>query len=411
MFSFQGFKDVLQMVFPSKQKPTDVEQINVSNQLSTSDQSSLQLPRETNHSHGRPELDPDDKLNLFRHLTGITSHPSMAHSSSFFSSGGRPAPNLGIYVRVVRNEQSAKIGFKYFSWLINGCLGLQIIVAAALTALGAAGGSRGAVTVFGAVNTVIAGILTFLKGSGLPNRFKYYQTEWKRVREFIEQRERDFSRPDCDLEVYGVASMVEAMYDEVKSNLEASQPERFAGHSSARKSGHQVEPTPVYHLPKMSLPPMAVPPMAMFNEKSKEIEAGFGNRVQGFASHITHQVDEVREVGRDLQEKKESVQQGASRELQEYADRTERWKHTFGDKVKDLTADIGQKAHEAEEVAHGVVARQQEAVDEAVREARENLARAEEAARIKIASPVTISLSHSGSSYPPQQGTKLTGEY
>ncbi|KUJ17602.1 uncharacterized protein LY89DRAFT_584513, partial [Mollisia scopiformis] len=147
----------------------------------------------------------------------------MSHSDSFFSSGGRPAPNLGIYARVVHNEGDAKAGFKYFSYLINGCLGLQIVVAAALTALGAAGGSRGAVTVFGAINTVIAGILTFLKGSGLPNRFKYYQTEWKRVREFIEQRERDFSRPTCDLDVYGVVAIVESMYEEVKLDLEASQ--------------------------------------------------------------------------------------------------------------------------------------------------------------------------------------------
>ncbi|KAH9208676.1 hypothetical protein DL95DRAFT_232857, partial [Leptodontidium sp. 2 PMI_412] len=168
-------------------------------------------------------LDPTDNLNLFRHLTGIVSHPSMSHSDSIFSSGGRPAPNLGIYARVVHNEKTAKVGFKYFSWLINGCLGLQIVVAAALTALGAAGGSRGAVTVFGAVNTVFAGVLTFLKGSGLPNRFKYYQTEWRRVREFIEQRERDFSRPGCDLDVHAVAALVESMYEEVKTELEASQ--------------------------------------------------------------------------------------------------------------------------------------------------------------------------------------------
>lgn len=129
-----------------------------------------QLPH-IDHS-GRPEISPDDQLNLFRHLTGITSHPSMAHSHFRDESGGRPAPNLGIYARVVHNEQDSKIGYKYFSWLINGCLGLQIVVAAALTAMGAAGASRSAVTVFGAINTVIAGVLTFLKGSGLPNRLK-----------------------------------------------------------------------------------------------------------------------------------------------------------------------------------------------------------------------------------------------
>lgn len=54
--------------------------------------------------------------------------------------------------------------------LISVALIMQLIVAAALTALGAADGNHGAVTVFGGINTVIAGFLTYLKGSGLPNR-------------------------------------------------------------------------------------------------------------------------------------------------------------------------------------------------------------------------------------------------
>lgn len=29
--------------------------------------------------NGRPEIAAEDSLNLFRHLTGITSHPSMTH--------------------------------------------------------------------------------------------------------------------------------------------------------------------------------------------------------------------------------------------------------------------------------------------------------------------------------------------
>lgn len=80
------------------------------------------------HLHrGRPELDANDHLNLFRHLVGITSHESMQSSEL------RPASNVGIYTRVVTNEAKSKRGYKYLSWLINGCLGLQIVVAASLT--------------------------------------------------------------------------------------------------------------------------------------------------------------------------------------------------------------------------------------------------------------------------------------
>lgn len=181
--TMDSLKNLLQMVFPSRQNHVqDVERTPA--QQGNSAPSTLRL-LPAHYIYGRPELDPTDKLNLFRHLTGILSRPSMVHSHGFFSSVARPAPNLGIYARVVRKEQSAKIDHKYFSLLINGYLGMQIVIAAALTALGAAGGSHGAVTVFGAINTVFAGILTFLRGSGLPSRLKFYRLEWKRVREFI----------------------------------------------------------------------------------------------------------------------------------------------------------------------------------------------------------------------------------
>ncbi|QDS68875.1 hypothetical protein FKW77_007562 [Venturia effusa] len=388
-----SFKDMMKLAFKRNPQPpaTDAEQAVGNTQIGTSDQSTLQPPLPHLDVHGRPELDPTDKLNLFRHLTGITSHPSMAQSAGFFSNGnGRPAPNLGIYTRVIRNEQTAKIGFKYFSMLINGCLGLQIVVAAALTALGAAGGSRGAVTVFGAINTVIAGILTFLKGSGLPNRFKYYQTEWKRVREFIEQRERDFSRPGCEHDVYGVVDMVEKMYFEVKAEVDASQPERFAGNLTQKPEifGHAM-PTHAFNHNA------SLPGLGLLNEKSKAIEAGFGNKVKNLASEITHYAHEARDVVKELETKKERIQEGASRELDEYAAKKDRLEHTVVDKVKDLTADIDHKAREVDQAARDAEARQKELVNKAVQEARENLARAEEAARRTIAAPITVSVSPS----------------
>jgi hypothetical protein len=93
------------------------------------------------------------------------------------TTSGRPAPNVGIYATVVDNEVKQKNQYKLYSRGINACLGLQIVVAATLTALGAGNGSRAAVTVFGGINTVIAGILTYLKGSGLPGRIQYFQHE------------------------------------------------------------------------------------------------------------------------------------------------------------------------------------------------------------------------------------------
>ncbi|KAL5347587.1 hypothetical protein ACLOAV_006995 [Pseudogymnoascus australis] len=236
---------------------------------------------------GRHDFGTDERLIIFRHLTGITSHPSMIQSQ--FRPGGRAAPNLGIYARVVKNEANAKKGYENFSWLINGCLGLQIIVAASLTALGAADASHSAITVLGAINTVIAGLLTFLKGSGLPNRLSYYHTQWKQIRELIEQRERDFSRPGCDLDVHGVVLMIETMYEEVKKDMEASTPDRFAGFGMSRKQAENAGKDAVFNLPRIGA--------GGLGEKLKDIQPDFGDEgLEGkpadFDSTLRHKAQE-----------------------------------------------------------------------------------------------------------------------
>lgn len=179
-----------------------------------------------NHSASRPTLTTtdvstlvpyNDKLLVFRSLTGIDTVPALHKGHAT-----RTAPNIGIYSRVVHSERSAARRYRAFNWLVNACLGIQIVVAAILTSLGAADGPRAAVTGFGAVNTIIAGIMTYLKGSGLPDRFRYHENEWKGVREYIEQREREFCLAGCPLDVREEAQLVEDMYGAVKVELEAN---------------------------------------------------------------------------------------------------------------------------------------------------------------------------------------------
>ena len=148
------------------------------------------------------QVEISDKLQEFRLLIGselniinmgaycsdsiftVTTHGSYKAPRGFnpnqraiVTTSGRPAPNVGIYATVVDNEIKQKKQYMFFSRGINAILGLQIIVAATLTALGAGNGNHAAVTVFGGINTVIAGLLTYLKGSGLPGRLQYFQHE------------------------------------------------------------------------------------------------------------------------------------------------------------------------------------------------------------------------------------------
>ncbi|KAJ5081050.1 hypothetical protein N7456_008516 [Penicillium angulare] len=173
-----------------------------------------------NSGSSNPEtlIPPNDKLLIFRALTGIDSVPALTQGGHLL----RSAPNVGIYTRVVNNESKAARGYSIFNTMINTCLGIQIVVAAALTALGAASGPHSAITAFGAINTIVAGILTYLRGSGLPDRLKSYQNKWKHIREYIEQREREFCLVGCDLDVQEEVFIVESMYQSLKSEMETA---------------------------------------------------------------------------------------------------------------------------------------------------------------------------------------------
>jgi hypothetical protein len=183
-----------------------------------------------------------DQLTLFRSLVGIDNPPGL-HSSTFFRSG-RPAPNVGIYARVISAESTAGSQYKMFSAFISFCIGAQVLVAACLTALGAGNGPHGAVTAFGAFNTVLAGFMAYFKGSGLPNRLKYYKNEWTKVREYIEQRERDFCREDCNLNLEAEILTIERMYEEVKGDIEANTPDSFVSVRDISKREGAINPAP-----------------------------------------------------------------------------------------------------------------------------------------------------------------------
>ena len=176
----------------------------------------------------------DTKLAIFRAMTGINTE----YGLTILEGVNRPVSNVGIYTKVVRHEKQAGREYKFFRLLINTCLGVQLIVAAALTALGAGNGPRAFVTAFGAINTVIAGFLTYLKGSGLPNRKRYYLNQWGKLRQHIEQREREFCIDGTDLDVEEEIMRIEAMYDEVMDDIEANTPESYTG-NQANRSVHK----------------------------------------------------------------------------------------------------------------------------------------------------------------------------
>ena len=145
----------------------------------------------------------------------------------------RPAPNVGIYKRIASEESKAKLKYYACVLLINTCLLAQVVFATGLTALGAGHGSHAQITALGAVNTVIAAILTFIKGSGLPNSLRQYQQTLRKVREYIEQRERDFAQNDCKLNVDLELQRIHEMYEQARQIHENNDPSTYIKPPSA----------------------------------------------------------------------------------------------------------------------------------------------------------------------------------
>ena len=294
-------------------------------------------------------ISTDDPLTFFRVMTGITTSPFLGFEQKS-PAGSRPAPNLGIYTRVVRNEQKAKDSFKVFSAVINACFGLQLVVAAALTAMGAANTSHGAITAFGALNTVIAGFLTFLKGSGLPNRLKYYGNEWKKLREYIEQRERDFSREGCKLDVYQVVAAIEKMYEHTRIDIDVNTPD---GYNSVTNMGRKAPTLPhEEHGDHMPGGGFDISKLEGLASKLQGLDGHLGEKVKDFAEGIEKR---THAVAKDVEDHENKI----TKEVKDYeaqvAKDIKAHSNSVARDVKDHEAQISQEARNRQQQASGAV--------------------------------------------------------
>ena len=151
----------------------------------------------------------------FARRVGIWPMRNAGHSEP------RPAKNKGIYEQLVHAQSKIRVEYYTTASLINIALFSQIIIAATVTAVSAASGPRIAITVLGALNTVLAGSLTWIKGQGLPDRLLTYANELRRVREYIEDLERQYGqKPDFRLDVEEESKKIYAMYDCARQNAE-----------------------------------------------------------------------------------------------------------------------------------------------------------------------------------------------
>ncbi|KIW61423.1 hypothetical protein PV05_01544 [Exophiala xenobiotica] len=101
----------------------------------------------------------------------------------------RSVPPKSLYGRVTRQLRSQRWTYYTTASLSNILLLSQVMLGAALTALGASESSHILITVFGAMNTVIAGLVAYLKSRGQPMRARMYRDDLERVVDEIENSE------------------------------------------------------------------------------------------------------------------------------------------------------------------------------------------------------------------------------
>lgn len=91
-----------------------------------------------------------------------------------------------LYARACKRRRYQSCTYLFTATLINTLLLSQVVLGAALTGLGASDSSRILITVFGALNTIIAGLIAFLKSRGQPLRARMFRDDLSRVVDEIE---------------------------------------------------------------------------------------------------------------------------------------------------------------------------------------------------------------------------------
>ena len=129
------------------------------------------------HNHGQNNPNPTTTND-----NGTSNGPVLSAAAS--------APKLPpLYPRLRKHYASQRYEYTFTAALSNSLLLLQILIGAVVTALSATNTDHVVVTVFGAANTVIAGMIAYFKSRGQPMRSRAFRDELEAVVDAVEDAE------------------------------------------------------------------------------------------------------------------------------------------------------------------------------------------------------------------------------
>ncbi|KAK8013852.1 C6 transcription factor [Apiospora arundinis] len=192
-------------VGPTKAAPPPSQPKAAAHHASLTPESPVQIRpharADTNFTWGSPaglgiRAANDENLLIFRKAVGINYLPpvrgpafdtsSTVVSPRTLEEGRRQA--IGIYRSVLREAAHKHTLYTVTTVLLYLCYFAQVVIGAALTALGSVAAQYSTtITVLGALNTALAGVLALIRSSGQPQKLGKDQVGFRKLQDWIEE--------------------------------------------------------------------------------------------------------------------------------------------------------------------------------------------------------------------------------
>ncbi|KAI0965638.1 hypothetical protein F4678DRAFT_327918 [Xylaria arbuscula] len=175
----------------------------------------------------------NENLLIFRKALGINMHRDVTDDNGTLEEGRKSA--IGIYRNVVTTQTRLHIRHALLTAFLYLVYFAQIIIGAALTALGATAAKyERVITILGAFNTVLAGVLALIKGSGQPQKLGKDRIGYRRLQDWIEETEALLAVGVIGRNRKEVGLLVESAfkrYNAAKASEENNDPDFYVYHS------------------------------------------------------------------------------------------------------------------------------------------------------------------------------------
>lgn len=162
-----------------------------------------------------------------------------------------------LYGRALALKKSQGRVYQFTAWVSNSLLLAQVVLGATLTALGASESSHVLITLFGVMNTIIAGVVAYLKSQGQPMRARSYRDDLERVVDEIENSEimwlgiskhmlgYDDIDTDKEVTVRSEVARLTRLYDRAVRNNTLNNPDMYmAGTTGFDQTNLSLRPHP-----------------------------------------------------------------------------------------------------------------------------------------------------------------------